>query len=112
MQRITITIEDDLLAEIDAAAKARGYQNRSEIVRDDSSGVRRASSSTAGRARATSSAVGSAVIRRSSVDASAPWAEPDSIGRVLMWWATWVAADRVWRTSTALRRRGNRWIQA
>ena len=34
MQRITITIEDDLLAEIDAAAKARGYQNRSEIMRD------------------------------------------------------------------------------
>src|ERR1700755_1686469 len=34
MQRITITIEDDLLAEIDAAAKARGYQNRSEIIRD------------------------------------------------------------------------------
>ena len=34
MQRITITIEDDLLAEIDTAAKARGYQNRSEIIRD------------------------------------------------------------------------------
>jgi CopG family nickel-responsive transcriptional regulator len=34
MQRITITIEDDLLAEIDAAAGARGYQNRSEIIRD------------------------------------------------------------------------------
>jgi CopG family nickel-responsive transcriptional regulator len=34
MQRITITIEEDLLAEIDAAAKARGYQNRSEIIRD------------------------------------------------------------------------------
>lgn len=34
MQRITITIEDDLLAEIDAAADARGYQNRSEIIRD------------------------------------------------------------------------------
>ena len=33
MQRITITIEDDLLAEIDAAAN-RGYQNRSEIIRD------------------------------------------------------------------------------
>ena len=31
MQRITITIEDDLLAEIDAAAGARGYQNRSKI---------------------------------------------------------------------------------
>lgn len=34
MQRVTITIDDDLLAEIDAAAKARGYQNRSEIIRD------------------------------------------------------------------------------
>ena len=34
MQRITITIEDDLLAEIDAAAEARGYQNRSEVIRD------------------------------------------------------------------------------
>ncbi|UGA48668.1 nickel-responsive transcriptional regulator NikR [Bradyrhizobium quebecense] len=32
-ERITITIEDDLLAEIDAAAEARGYQNRSEIIR-------------------------------------------------------------------------------
>jgi CopG family transcriptional regulator, nickel-responsive regulator len=34
MQRVTITIDDDLLAEIDAAASARGYQNRSEIFRD------------------------------------------------------------------------------
>ncbi|HEY0328487.1 MAG TPA: nickel-responsive transcriptional regulator NikR [Rhodopseudomonas sp.] len=34
MQRITITIDDDLLAEIDAAAEERGYQNRSEIIRD------------------------------------------------------------------------------
>jgi CopG family transcriptional regulator, nickel-responsive regulator len=34
MQRITITIEDELLAEIDAAAEARGYQSRSEIIRD------------------------------------------------------------------------------
>ena len=34
MQRITITIEDDLLTEIDVAAKARGSQNRSEIIRD------------------------------------------------------------------------------
>jgi CopG family nickel-responsive transcriptional regulator len=34
MQRITITIDDDLLAKIDAAAKTRGYQNRSEIFRD------------------------------------------------------------------------------
>ena len=34
MQRVTITIDEDLLAEIDAAARARGYQNRSEIFRD------------------------------------------------------------------------------
>ena len=34
MQRVTITIDDDLLAEIDVAASARGYQNRSEIFRD------------------------------------------------------------------------------
>lgn len=34
MQRVTVSIDDDLLAEIDAAAKARGYQNRSEIIRD------------------------------------------------------------------------------
>src|SRR5204862_432000 len=34
MKRITITIEDEFLAEIDAAAEARGYQNRSEILRD------------------------------------------------------------------------------
>jgi len=34
MERVTITIEPELLAEIDAAAKAKGYQNRSEIIRD------------------------------------------------------------------------------
>src|ERR1044072_6772588 len=34
LQRLPITIEDRLLAEIDAAAEARGYQNRSEIIRD------------------------------------------------------------------------------
>src|ERR1700761_6059161 len=34
MQRVTITVDDDLLAEIDAAASERGYQNRSEIFRD------------------------------------------------------------------------------
>jgi len=47
MQRITITIEDDLLAEIDAAAEARGYQNRSEIIRDLArAGLQQASSET------------------------------------------------------------------
>ncbi len=34
MERVTITMESDLLADIDAAAEARGYQNRSEIIRD------------------------------------------------------------------------------
>lgn len=34
MQRITITIDDDLADEIDKLAEARGYQNKSETVRD------------------------------------------------------------------------------
>ena len=34
MQRITITIDDDLAQEIDKRARSRGYQNRSEAVRD------------------------------------------------------------------------------
>lgn len=34
MERITITIEDDLLSEVDALSAARGYKNRSEVFRD------------------------------------------------------------------------------
>ena len=34
MQRITITIDDELADEIDKLAQSRGYQNRSETVRD------------------------------------------------------------------------------
>jgi CopG family transcriptional regulator, nickel-responsive regulator len=34
MQRITITIDDELAQEIDKLAQLRGYQNRSETVRD------------------------------------------------------------------------------
>jgi CopG family transcriptional regulator, nickel-responsive regulator len=34
MQRITVTIDDELAQEIDKLAQARGYQNRSEAVRD------------------------------------------------------------------------------
>ena len=34
MQRITITLDDELLGEIDRVAEARGYQNRSEAIRD------------------------------------------------------------------------------
>jgi CopG family transcriptional regulator, nickel-responsive regulator len=34
MQRITIAIDDELALEIDKLAQSRGYQNRSETVRD------------------------------------------------------------------------------
>ncbi len=34
MQRITITIDDDLLEVVDALTKARGYDSRSEAFRD------------------------------------------------------------------------------
>jgi CopG family nickel-responsive transcriptional regulator len=34
MERITITMEDDLLHEIDALSAKRGYKSRSEIFRD------------------------------------------------------------------------------
>jgi CopG family nickel-responsive transcriptional regulator len=34
MQRITITLDDDLVAELDRFQRERGYQNRSETLRD------------------------------------------------------------------------------
>ncbi len=34
MQRVTITLDDDLLADIDRLVKARGYHGRSEAIRD------------------------------------------------------------------------------
>jgi CopG family nickel-responsive transcriptional regulator len=34
MQRITITLDDDLVAEIDRFQREKGYQNRSETLRD------------------------------------------------------------------------------
>lgn len=34
MQRVTITIDDDLLGDLDALIAERGYQSRSEAVRD------------------------------------------------------------------------------
>lgn len=34
MERITITIDDDLLAEVDALAALRGYGSRSEAIRE------------------------------------------------------------------------------
>ena len=34
MQRITITLDDDLMDELDSLIAERGYQNRSEAIRD------------------------------------------------------------------------------
>lgn len=34
MSRVTITLDDDLLKDIDALVSAHGYQNRSEVIRD------------------------------------------------------------------------------
>ena len=34
MQRVTITLDDDLVAEIDRLTASKGYQNRSEAIRD------------------------------------------------------------------------------
>jgi CopG family transcriptional regulator, nickel-responsive regulator len=34
MQRVTITLDDELMAELDRIIAARGYQNRSEVIRD------------------------------------------------------------------------------
>jgi len=34
MQRVTVTLEDELLAEVDRMVAERGYQNRSEAIRD------------------------------------------------------------------------------
>ena len=34
MQRITVTIDDELLTAIDTMIARRGYQNRSEAIRD------------------------------------------------------------------------------
>ena len=34
MQRVTITLDDEFVTELDRIAEARGYQNRSEAIRD------------------------------------------------------------------------------
>ncbi len=48
MQRVTITIDDELAAEIDRFMVARGYANRSEAIRDLSrSGLQQAATEIA-----------------------------------------------------------------
>jgi CopG family nickel-responsive transcriptional regulator len=50
MQRVTITLDDDLMTELDAMIAERGYQNRSEAIRDlTRAGLKQASIDT-GRA--------------------------------------------------------------
>src|SRR5690348_6313440 len=49
MQRLTITIDDDLVAEVDAFIAQHGYANRSEAFRDLlRSGLEHAATATAG----------------------------------------------------------------
>jgi len=50
MQRVALSLDDDLLAEVDALIQIRGYQNRSEAVRDlVRAGLQDASPAPAGR---------------------------------------------------------------
>jgi CopG family nickel-responsive transcriptional regulator len=51
MQRVTVTIDDELMKELDRMMAARGYQNRSEAIRDLArAGMRQAAEQTgAGR---------------------------------------------------------------
>src|ERR1700733_14630001 len=47
MQRVTITLDDDLMADLDRIIEARGYQNRSEAIRDLArAGIREAAEET------------------------------------------------------------------
>ncbi len=47
MQRITITLDDDLMAELDRVIETKGYQNRSEAIRDlTRAGIREAAIET------------------------------------------------------------------
>ena len=47
MQRVTITLDDDLVREIDRIIEIRGYQNRSEAIRDlTRSGMKRPTDKT------------------------------------------------------------------
>jgi CopG family nickel-responsive transcriptional regulator len=49
MQRVTITIDDDLAAELERYMDARGYANRSEAIRDLArSGLQQSSAQTSG----------------------------------------------------------------
>src|SRR5437879_3566573 len=47
MQRVTVTLDDELMVELDRIIAARGYQNRSEAIRDLArAGIREAAQET------------------------------------------------------------------
>jgi CopG family nickel-responsive transcriptional regulator len=47
MQRVTVTLDDELMAELDRMMAARGYQSRSEAIRDFArAGIRQAAEET------------------------------------------------------------------
>jgi CopG family nickel-responsive transcriptional regulator len=49
MQRVTITLDDDLMVELDRLIALRGYQNRSEAIRDLArAGLRQAAAESGG----------------------------------------------------------------
>ena len=51
MQRVTITLDDALMEELDAIIAARGYQNRSEAIRDLARAGMREAAEDAGQKR-------------------------------------------------------------
>ncbi|MDQ2078623.1 nickel-responsive transcriptional regulator NikR [Xanthobacteraceae bacterium Astr-EGSB] len=58
MQRVTITLDDDLMDDIDRLIATRGYQNRSEAIRDLArAGLVAAGSATAGDGPCTAALV-------------------------------------------------------
>ena len=51
MQRVTVTLDDELMADLDRIIAARGYQNRSEAIRDLArAGIREAAQEAGGGA--------------------------------------------------------------
>lgn len=58
MQRVTVTLDDDLMAGLDRVIAARGYQNRSEAIRDLArTGLAQAASEVAGSRRCVAALV-------------------------------------------------------
>jgi CopG family nickel-responsive transcriptional regulator len=51
MQRVTITLDDELMTELDRIIEARGYQNRSEAIRDLARAGIREAAETLGKTR-------------------------------------------------------------